>query len=299
MQNRHIVEVNKNELILNIEGFDPYKSFECGQCFRWHHQPDGSYTGVVSNRVLNVRCENQQILLKGTSLSEFHNFWAHYFDLNTNYDAIQKRLIHKTPWIKAAISSGNGIHIFHQDLWEIFISFIISSNNNISRISQIIESISQLFGEKLASSLPGQWFSFPKPVSLNQLTEKDWRELNVGYRAPYLVSAVASWHIFYQEVNEMLRLKGKDSTLETSRSLQKIPGIGPKVASCIQLFGTPQRDVFPIDVWVRRAMMHFYSPSEKQSDLQLQKDALHLFGDDAGFAQQYLFFHARSYFNKH
>lgn len=274
-----------NKTLMKATDFDPVKSFLCGQCFRWHRQEDGSYTGVVSGKVLNVRTEDNAIVLKGTSEAEFQDFWSQYFDLHTDYNKIQERLLRTAPWIKPAVISGNGIHIFHQDLWEIYISFIISSNNNISRISGIIETISRHLGDQISTSLPGQWFQFPEPEALAMLSEADWRKLNVGYRAPFLADAVKSWTRCQQEISKV-----------SSCTLQSVSGIGPKVASCIRLFGTEQRNIFPIDVWVRRAMMHFYYQNNRRiSDAAIQEDALKLFGHDAGFAQQYLFHHARSH----
>ena len=288
-----------NQTLINTAPFDPVKSFECGQCFRWHRQDDGSYTGVVSGKVLNVRIKDNTILLLGTSDQEFQDFWAHYFDLCTDYAAIEGRLLKVAPWINPAITSGEGIHIFRQNLWEVYISFIISSNNNISRISGIIETISRLFGKKISSSIPGEWYSFPQPEALLGLREKEWRELSVGYRAPYLVDAIQSWHCCKQEIDEILHTKKEQAAYLSSCSLQKVSGIGPKVASCIQLFGTDQRNVFPIDVWVRRAMIHFYyQQNPKVRDETIQRDALALFGRDAGFAQQYLFYHARTHWSK-
>ncbi len=282
----HSTDINKT--LMMASDFDPVKSFRCGQCFRWHRQEDGTYTGVVAGKVLNVRTEDDTILLQGTSESEFNNFWSRYFDLQRDYNKIQDRLLRTAPWIKPAITSGNGIHVFHQDLWEVYISFIISSNNNIARISGIIETISRLFGDQISTSLPGKWFSFPEPKVLAVLSEADWRKLNAGYRAAYLVDAVKSWTRCQQKINNI-----------ASCSLQSVSGIGPKVAACIRLFGTDQRDVFPIDVWVRRAMMHFYYQNHRRvSDTVIQQDALKLFGHDAGFAQQYLFHHARGHLIK-
>ncbi len=294
-----IRSMETDQIFMNAPHFDPVKSFECGQCFRWHQQDDGSYTGVVSGKVLHVRIKDNTILLLGTSEQEFHEFWAHYFDLCRDYAAIQGRLLTVAPWMKPAITSGDGIHIFRQNLWEVYISFIISSNNNISRISGIVETISRLFGEKISSPVPGEWYSFPQPEAMEGLSEQEWRDLNVGYRASFLVDAIQSWHSCSQEVDEILLTKRKQAAYLSSCSLQKVSGIGPKVASCIQLFGTDQRNVFPIDVWVRRAMIHFYyQQNRKVRDETIQQDALMLFGHDAGFAQQYLFYHARTHFTK-
>ncbi len=68
-----------NKTLTKATDFDPVKSFLCGQCFRWHRQEDGSYTGVVSGKVLNVRTEDNAIVLKGTSEAEFQDFLVSVF----------------------------------------------------------------------------------------------------------------------------------------------------------------------------------------------------------------------------
>ena len=52
-------------IIKNIDSFELKDIFDCGQCFRWNVEEDGSYTGVFGNNVLNVKKENYDIIFEG------------------------------------------------------------------------------------------------------------------------------------------------------------------------------------------------------------------------------------------
>ena len=126
-------------ILTNTNSFNPKHIFECGQCFRWNEQPDGSYTGVFGNNVLNVKQENNQIIFSGICDGNIEEICKDYFDLDTDYAQIKNELSKIDDNLKQGIQYGDGIRILKQDLWETIISFIISANNNIPRIKKIIE----------------------------------------------------------------------------------------------------------------------------------------------------------------
>ena len=76
-------------MILDISPFDLKDTFECGQCFRWNENPDGSYTGVAFGKVLNVKKEENSVVLSDSS-----DIWKDYFDLNTDYNNIMKKFMY-------------------------------------------------------------------------------------------------------------------------------------------------------------------------------------------------------------
>ena len=135
--------------IPKIETFQAQHIFECGQCFRWNQEKDGSYTGVFQNNVLNVKEEKAKITFQGICQKDIQEVITEYFDLNRNYEEIQKTLNQVDEPLKQSISYGKGIRLLNQDLWETIISFIISANNNIPRIKGIIERISKQYGNKI------------------------------------------------------------------------------------------------------------------------------------------------------
>ena len=129
--------------IENQESFEPKHIFECGQCFRWNLEDDGSYTGVFNENVLNVKKEKDEVQFKGVVNGNIKEIVDEYFDLKRDYSKIKKELSEIDENLNLSIKYGNGIRILNQDLWETIISFIISANNNIPRIKGIIEKMSK------------------------------------------------------------------------------------------------------------------------------------------------------------
>lgn len=52
-------------VLKSVSSFVPRDIFECGQCFRWNVQADGSYTGVFGNNVLSVKKCDSKIVFTG------------------------------------------------------------------------------------------------------------------------------------------------------------------------------------------------------------------------------------------
>ena len=48
----------------NVKDFDIVHTFECGQCFRWNREEDGSYTGIAGGRVANVRYDDEILIIE-------------------------------------------------------------------------------------------------------------------------------------------------------------------------------------------------------------------------------------------
>ncbi len=279
--------------IKNIDSFDLKDIFECGQCFRWNEQEDGSYTGVVKNNVLNVKKENNQIIFQGKCEDNIQELVEDYFDLNRDYEEIKKDLSKIDENMKTSIEYGKGIRILNQDLWETIISFIISANNNIPRIKGIIERLSQKYGKEIIFE-GKKYYTFPTPEELKNVTVEEYRNIGLGFRDIRLYETTKM--ILEKEI-DLKKLKENPNTKEVREELLKLSGVGPKVADCILLFSDLKRfEVFPIDVWVRRVMNDLYIKNEdenKVSKKQIEKIAKEKFGDLAGLAQQYLFYWRR------
>ena len=279
--------------IKNIDSFDLKDIFECGQCFRWNEQEDGSYTGVVKNNVLNVKKENNQIIFQGKCEDNIQELVEDYFDLNRDYEEIKKDLSKIDENMKTSIEYGKGIRILNQDLWETIISFIISANNNIPRIKGIIERLSQKYGKEIIFK-GKKYYTFPTPEELKNVTVEEYRNIGLGFRDIRLYETTKM--ILEKEI-DLKKLKENPNTKEVREELLKLSGVGPKVADCILLFSDLKRfEVFPIDVWVRRVMNDLYIKNKdenKVSKKQIEKIAKEKFGDLAGLAQQYLFYWRR------
>ena len=268
--------------------------FECGQCFRWNEQEDGSYTGIWKENVVNVKKEGQDYVFSGICKNEnLEKEIYTYFDLDRNYEKIKEELSKKDNYMKTSIAHGKGIRILNQDLWETIISFIISANNNIPRIKGIIERLSKAYGKEI--EWKGKiYYTFPTPEELKDVTVKEYRDLGLGFRDIRLYETTQM--ILEGKVN-LKELEENPNTMEVREKLLTLSGVGPKVADCILLFSDLKRlEVFPIDVWVRRVMNDLYIQNEDETKVgkkQIQKIARENFGDLAGLAQQYLFYWRR------
>ena len=127
-------------VIENCKSFNARDIFECGQCFRWNVQEEGSYTGIFGKNVLNVKQEpTGKVMITGICDGDIKEVCRKYFDLDRDYEAIKEKLANIDEYMKESIKYGEGIRILNQDLWEMIISFIVSANNNIPRIKGIID----------------------------------------------------------------------------------------------------------------------------------------------------------------
>lgn len=274
-------------ILEGLEFFDPKDIFECGQAFRWTVEADESYTVVAFGKVLNVKKEDEKIILSNTNMEDFKNIWHDYFDLDTEYREIIETLKSDEVLAKAT-EFGKGIRILNQDEWEILVSFITSANNRIPMIKKAIGLLSEKYGEFIEEYNGVKYYSFPKPEALNGLTVEDLEDCKTGFRAKYIISAA---EIVANKEIDIYALKNVDTEM-ARKELMRFSGIGPKVSDCIMLFSMGKKDAFPIDIWVKRVMEHFYLDEDTKLP-DIQKYAGEKFGSLAGFAQQYLFYYAR------
>ncbi|MBO4934109.1 MAG: DNA-3-methyladenine glycosylase 2 family protein [Clostridia bacterium] len=250
-------------------------TLDCGQAFRWRPYGDG-FRAAVGDKLITVAeragglffsadCDTGLLAAAVTS----------YFDLDRDYAEIE-RVISADPYVAEAMNTCRGLRILKQEPFEALISFIISQNNNVPRIKNIVETLCGCFGTPLGDGIS----SFPSAEKLASLSEEDLAPLRCGYRARYIIEAarkVASGELDLSaaaaadEETCMLALKG-------------VTGVGDKVAACVMLYGLGRLDSFPMDVWMKRVVRVLYDGSI---------DVRGHFGGYAGVAQQYLFVLAR------
>ncbi len=246
------------------------QTLDCGQCFRWFQLTDGSWEGVVRGRFLRLTAENFP-----EALSEL--FWADYFDLGTDYEAMRISFSRLSPALAEAVRYAPGIRILRQEPWEAFCTFILSQCNNIKRIRGMAERLCTAYGAPVRGT---ERRAFPEPETLARAEEKELRALGLGFRAPYVLDAarrVASGKLDLAEVSRL-------PLPEARGKLTAVSGVGPKVADCALLYGMHRLDAFPEDVWIRRAM-----------DVLFPGESPACFGSCAGVAQQYLFHYCRNH----
>ena len=263
--------------IVDPVDFDPIKIFECGQCFRWNADENGVYRGVAHGIAAKVWTEGSSVFISG-SMDQFKNVWHDYFDMDRDYAKAREELS-VDEYTRAAAEYGAGIRILRQDKWEALCSFIISQCNNIPRIKKIVETLCQYFGKELEFE-GNKVYTFPDARKVASLTVEDLAPLRCGYRAPYIIGAAKA---VADGTLDLEALSNSDFTTAL-KALKAMNGIGDKVANCVILFGLCIPDAFPIDVWMKKALAAHYP---KDFDPKV-------FGENAGLAQQYIFYYARS-----
>lgn len=228
-----------------------------GQSFSWKEVEEGVFKAVLNEKVYTV-----------TSLDDARadEYLSKYFDLDYDYEKARKEISSKDDILKEAVEITGPIRILKQDEWIATISFILSQNNNIKRITGLYNRLSEKYGHEIE---PG-WNSFPTPAELADATEEELRALGVGFRAPFILDAIAK-----ADLLKTIPSLDFDSAMD---ALQSIKGIGPKVASCILIFGYGRREGFPLDVWMKKVMANYYP--DKTTDYFAPHQAL---------SQQYLF----------
>lgn len=272
---------NNAAVISGIKCFNLASSCGCGQAFRWRETNGGEWCGIVGGEVVNVKQEGELITISPCSEVSI-NKWINYFDLERDYETIENG-IKGDRTLSVCLPYASGIHVFNQEPFEALESFIISSCNNIKRISNTIEKLCKLCGERIGDKL----FAFPTPEAIAALSEKELMDIGTGYRAPYIKKSAQ----MVADGFDLEKLRGM--TIEQARKeLLAFPGVGPKVADCVLLFSLSHTDAFPIDVWMGRAMTELYFDSKKPSRRDMAA-AVERLGAYSGIIQQYIFHYAR------
>jgi N-glycosylase/DNA lyase len=284
--------------LTEVKNFELAHIFDCGQCFRWSRQNNGNYIGVAFGKVIEVEKISEDVILHNTTEEDFKAIWEDYFDLKRDYGAIKEQLS-KDELLKSAVEFGHGIRLLQQEPFEITLSFIISANNRIPMIKRGIQNISKAWGEPL--EYKGEtYYSFPTVEKLKEVSIEEMADCGLGFRDKYIIDTVNKiYNSGHNTVSENVegslfdleRIKGLDDD-GCHNALQSFSGIGPKVADCIMLFSMEKYSAFPVDVWVKRAMQHFYLAPDV-SLKKIREFGRDKFGQLSGFAQQYLFYYAR------
>lgn len=264
----------KNTVVVKTPNFFSLdRTLDCGQCFRFEKDDDGTWNGVAFGKSVKIKEDGQNLVFYNITQEDFDDLFFDYFDLGRDYEEIDEILC-RDERFKAASEYAAGIHIMNQDPWETLCSFIISQNNNIPRIKGIIKRLCENFGERL----PDGNYTFPSAERVAELSAEDLSVLRAGFRVKYIMDAAKK--VSSGEVNLEIQ---PDIPLEQARDeLCKIKGVGSKVADCALLFSLKRMDAFPSDVWIKRVMGILFPDGLPEEFLPI-----------AGIAQQYLYHYSR------
>ena len=258
----------------------------CGQIFRYYKLEDNSYDIILNDRVINVYKKDNYIIASSNNEDDLEIVVRNYFDLDNDYENINKYLLEKDSLLKDAIMFSCGLMMIRQDPFETLIEYIISANNGVPNITSSLNNIAKKYGKKVLFNKK-EYYLFPSYKDLKDVTKEDFRECKVGFRDKYLES------IIYKLNNNIINLDdfNKLDSNEAMDKLMENNGIGPKVASCILLFAYQRYDVFPVDTWVKKIMESNYNIIGEKN---IREFASKTYGKYSALAIQYLFNYSRN-----
>ncbi len=260
----------------------------CGQLFRYFEIDDGSYDIVIKDRVINVRMDKNTLIVKSNVEDNLENIVRYYFDLDTNYKLLRDNIIKMDNKLYECANNSVGLRMLRQDPTEMIISYIISANNKVNRISNSINLLCYKYGKKVIFE-NREYYLFPSIEKLNNLTIKDFNDLKIGFRDKYVFDAVKKLNNKEIDIDKIKSLNSNDAL----DYLMKINGVGPKVASCILLFGYSRFDVFPVDTWATKEICNLH-PEINPTQKAVIEFAKNKYKDLSGIALQYMFHNLRN-----
>lgn len=264
-------------ITVELENFSLKQICGSGQCFRMKETEENRYALVAGDSYLEVDQEGP-IVNFHCSDTEFFCVWIPYFDLDNDYGRYIKAINPRDRYLSHAAAEGSGIRILRQDLWEMIVTFLISQQNNISRIRRCIETLCSHYGEKKTADNGVEYHAFPTASDLAEVSEEELRKLGLGYRARYISEAAK--RVDSGEIS-LDRISGMRYCRQAKEELMKFCGVGEKVADCICLFSLHKMDSFPVDTHIRQVLEKHYKrgfPNRRYHGIR-------------GILQQYIFYH--------
>ena len=272
--------------------------------FTWMYQfPKKVENSKISNNFCDENLSGNEIK---TIENETKNELNKIYDLDFDLEKFYKFLLDDEK-LAPSVDFCNGLRLFiAKDPFECIISSICSANNSIARWTKSIDKIKHNWGQKIEFD-SGTFYGFPSPDQFLDFFETPLEEADtdghsyeiecythnlkscgVGYRAPYMKKAS---QMIIDDINiEDIFSMDYDEAFDL---ILKMPGVGPKVADCILLYGFRFEEAFPSDVWIKRIVSHLYFDGEEISAQKTRDFGIEHFGDYAGYAQLYLFHYAR------
>lgn len=259
-------------------------SLPTGQAFGWAAQADGSWVGAIGTSAIRLREAADGSAEYRSSSKNARALLRDYFQLETELGPLYKAWSAKDERLRTIATCLEGVRVLRQDPVECLFSFICSSNNNIARITLMLNRLREAYGEPLDGC-----YAFPTLERLAEVTEKDLRDLGFGYRAPYVVAS-AKLALDRGGRDYLLSLRGTETP---QTALRDFRGVGPKVADCVALFSLDATGAIPVDTHVWRLARRDFGVQ----DVSLTAGAYErvgdvfraTFGSHAGWAHSLLF----------
>jgi N-glycosylase/DNA lyase len=284
-----------NAVEIPAPDFDLQKTLDSGQVFHWQNA-GGGFVGTIGDRAVHVEQENDILKVRCGATPQpagqsraLPEIVAHYFALDHPLAEICQSFP-KDPVMNAARDFCRGLRIIRQPKWECLATFICSSMKQVAHIRQISLALRERFGVRRRID-KHVVYTFPSAQRLAQAPERELRECKLGYRAKNLRATARLVSSGKADLEAWSAL----TDAELRKQLCKLPGVGRKIANCVMLFAYERLRAFPIDVWIERVLRQQFFPGRKKITAhRLQQFSETYFGEHGGYAQQYLFHHART-----
>jgi N-glycosylase/DNA lyase len=264
--------------------FDLEKTLNCGQVFHWEKSGNG-FVGAIGDQAVYLEQGGNALRFAGAGATAI----ADYLSLDHPLADICRSFPSDAAMIGAR-DFCRGLRIIRQPRWECLATFICSSMKQVAHIRQISLALRKRFGDE--KKIGGtQVYAFPGAARLARSTEKQLRECALGYRAKNVLATARLVAKGGADLDAWSKLPDD----ELRARLCALPGVGVKVANCVMLFAYGRLRAFPIDVWIERVLRQQYFPRRRKVSAQeLRAFCDEYFGEHGGYAQQYLFHHART-----
>jgi N-glycosylase/DNA lyase len=281
---------------ISAPDFDLEKTLDSGQVFHWEKVGKG-FVGTIGDLPVCIEQRGEFLCAKVASASsrssgkdaqDAHATISSYFALDHPLAEICASFP-DDPVMNSARLFCRGLRIIRQPKWECLATFICSSMKQVAHIRQISIALRRRFGERRQI---GNRFAYTFPLArrIARASENDLRECALGYRARNLLMTARLVSSGKAGLEAWSALPDAD----LREKLCALPGVGMKVANCVMLFAYERLRAFPIDVWIERVLKKQYFPRKKRiTELRLREFSETYFGEHGGYAQQYLFHHAR------
>lgn len=263
----HKLPVSLTELCINT-------TLKCGQTFRWRKSDEGIWSMALHGRILRLYQDPENLYYRSIFPTSNLNpkvddtlpLLKHYLNLGPNLEHLYAQWSSNDANFKRKAPKFTGIRVLKQDAWEALVGFICSSNNNIIRISQMVDKVCRNYGPLLGSVEDEEYYDFPTPASLAVSgVEQKLRELGFGYRAKYIYKTACMLAEKDEGWLDGLRNpespcfgidpspggefvdEGREGYRKAHEELLTLQGVGPKVADCVCLMGLGWGEAVPVD----------------------------------------------------
>ena len=159
-------------ITVELDNFSLKEICQSGQCFRMYETAENTYELIAGDKYLKMTQEGSIVNFYCSDM-EFICYWVPYFDIDADYSSYIAKINPRDTYLVEAAECGSGIRILQQDLWEMIITFLISQQNNISRIRGCVERLCEAYGEKKTSG-EKEYYAFPTPEQLAGASEEDY-----------------------------------------------------------------------------------------------------------------------------